>query len=183
MSGKPTIESLCRKFRNEDVHSLFVARLALSIFDSVSPHLGLPPSLRPLLRAAAILHDIGYSVQPADHQAVGGAIVVDKGVAGLTAGQCRVVAAAIALHRRDFAKAYIVGLFAKLADKETALRLGAILRIADGLDHGHLQNVSILSVKQHAGGFLLAASSPGIAPTSVGPTQRPTSGKRCSAET
>ncbi len=161
MSGKPTIESLCRKFRNEDVHSLFVARLALSIFDSVSPHLGLPPSLRPLLRAAAILHDIGYSVQPADHQAVGGAIVVDKGVVGLTAGQCRVVAAAIALHRRDFAKAYIVGLFAKLADKETALRLGAILRIADGLDHGHLQNVSILSVKQHAGGFLLAASSPG----------------------
>jgi|WetSurMetagenome_2_1015567.scaffolds.fasta_scaffold00335_4 CHAD domain-containing protein/phosphohistidine phosphatase SixA len=161
MPGKPSIESLCKKHRNENVHSEFVARLALAVFDEVSPHLGLPPSHRPLLRAAALLHDIGYFERPSDHHAESGAIVMERGVAGLTPEQCRIVAAAIALHRRDFTKGFGAGPLAELDDKEAALRIGAILRIADGLDHGHLQNVSILSVKQHAGGFLLGASSPG----------------------
>ncbi len=161
MSRRPTIESLCRKHKNEDVHSQFVALLSLQIFDSVYTHLRMPPSLRPLLRAAALLHDIGYYQEPAGHQDAGSKIVAKKGVAGFSDEQAETIAAVILLHRRDYTKAYAIPRFGKLADKETALWLGAILRIADGLDHGHLQNVSIHSVKQHRGGFLLSAASPG----------------------
>jgi CHAD domain-containing protein/phosphohistidine phosphatase SixA len=161
MSRRPTIESLCKEHKNEDVHSHFVARLSLQIFDAVYPHLRLPPSLRPVLRAAALLHDVGYCENPADHQAAGSSIVASKGLAGFTDEQGESIAAVILLHRRDYTKAYAIPRFGRLANKETVLWLGAILRIADGLDHGHLQNLSIISVKQQGGGFLLSAASPG----------------------
>jgi CHAD domain-containing protein/phosphohistidine phosphatase SixA len=161
MPAKPAIESLCVKYRNEDVHSQFVARLALQIFDAVSPHLRLPLSLRPLVRAAALLHDVGYCENPADHQAAGSMLVAKQEIAGFAREQIRIVAAAILLHRKDYGKAYGTGLFDTVDDKETTLWIGAILRVADGLDHGHLQNAEILSVKQQAGGFLLSVASPG----------------------
>jgi CHAD domain-containing protein/phosphohistidine phosphatase SixA len=162
MSRKPTIESLCRKNKNEDIHSQYVARLSLQIFDAVCPYLKLSLSLRPVLKAAALLHDIGYCRNPSDHQAEGGRIVLKKGVSGFSSEQCKTIAAVILLHRKDHARAYLDPFFRKLKNKEPALRLGAIMRIADGLDHGHVQNASILSVKNNAGGFLLSVSSPGF---------------------
>ena len=161
MSRKPTIESLCRKNRNEDIHSQYVARLSLQIFDAVCPYLKLPLSLRPVLKAAALLHDIGYYRKPSDHQAEGSRIVLKKGVSGFSGEQCKTIAAVILLHRKDYARAYSDPFFKKLKNKEPALRLGAIMRVADGLDHGHMQNASIQSVKNLAGGFLLSVSSPG----------------------
>lgn len=161
MPAKPSIESLCAKNRNEDVHSHHVCGLALEIFDAVCGRFKLPLTLRPLLKAAALLHDVGYCNKPTDHQAAGAELVAKKGVAGFTDRQSRIIAAVILLHRKDYAKAYGIGFFETVEDKETALKLGAILRIADGLDHGHLQNASIHSVKQQAGTFLLSVSSPG----------------------
>ena len=87
MSRKPTIESLCRKNRNEDIHSQYVARLSLQIFDAVCPYLKLPLSLRPVLKAAALLHDIGYYRKPSDHQAEGSRIVLKKGRASKETNQ------------------------------------------------------------------------------------------------
>jgi CHAD domain-containing protein/phosphohistidine phosphatase SixA len=161
MSKKPTIESLCRKYKNEDVHSHYVTRFSLQIFDALCPYLNLPLSFRPVLKAAALLHDIGYFQNPSDHQAEGCRIVLKKGVAGFTAEQSNIIAAIILLHRKDYTKAYQDPFFRKLKNKETTLRLGAILRVGDGLDHGHIQNVSILSVKKLSAGFLLNVASPG----------------------
>jgi CHAD domain-containing protein/phosphohistidine phosphatase SixA len=161
MARKPTVESLCKKYKNEDVHSQYVARLALRIFDAIFPYLKLPLSLRPVLKAAGYLHDIGYFAKPSDHQAEAASIVLKKGVAGFTDDQNKTIAAVILLHRKDYAKAYAVPFFKKIKNKDTALRLGAILRIADGLDHGHIQNATILSIKHYAGSFLLSVTSPG----------------------
>lgn len=161
MAVRPTIESLCAKNKNENVHSKHVCALALEIFDALSSRLKLHLALRPLLRAAALLHDVGYFEKPTDHQTAGAGIIARKGLASFTGEQSGIVAATILLHRKDYAKAYGVTLFEKIADKETALRLGAILRIADGLDHGHMQNASIISVKPFSGGFLLTVASPG----------------------
>jgi CHAD domain-containing protein/phosphohistidine phosphatase SixA len=161
MAKKPTIESLCAKYKNEDVHSLHVARLALQLFDAVCAHVNLPPGQRPLLRAAALLHDIGYAQNPFDHPEEGAWIIVKKGIAGFSDEQCGTIAATILLHRKDYLKAFSFPLFRDLETRETALRLGALLRIADGLDHGHVQNTSILSVKQTPGGFLCTCASPG----------------------
>jgi CHAD domain-containing protein/phosphohistidine phosphatase SixA len=161
MPVRPTVESLCAKNKNENVHSQYVCVLALEIFDAVAYRLRLPLMLRPLLRAAALLHDVGYFEKPTDHQTAGAGIIARKGLASFTEEQSRIVAATILLHRKDYAKAYGVTLFEQVEDKETALRLGAILRIADGLDHGHMQNASIISVKPFSGGFLLTVASPG----------------------
>lgn len=161
MATLPTIEALCAKYKNEDVHSQHVARLAVTVFDAVCVSLNLRQGLRPVLRAAALLHDIGYAQNPFDHQAESAWIIVKKGVSGFTDEQCGTMAATVLLHRKDYAKAFSFPLFNDIETKETALRLGAILRIADGLDHGHVQNTAILSVKQTPGGFLCSCVSPG----------------------
>jgi CHAD domain-containing protein/phosphohistidine phosphatase SixA len=163
MPRKPTIGSLCAKYKNEDVHSQHVATLSLKLFDAVSSHLKLPMSLRPLLKAAALLHDIGYAENPQDHQAESAWLIVKKGIAGFTDEQCGTVAAATLLHRKDYSKAFSFPLFRDIETKETALALGAILRIADGLDHGHMQNTGIVSVRQAGGGFACVCASPGYA--------------------
>jgi CHAD domain-containing protein/phosphohistidine phosphatase SixA len=161
MATPPTIESLCATFKNEDVHSQHVARLATVLFDAVYVAVKLPPGLRQVLRAAALLHDIGYAHNPYEHHEESAWIIVKKGVAGFTDEQCGTIAATVLLHRKDYAKTFSFPLFRDIETKETALRLGAILRIADGLDHGHIQNTTILSVKQTPGAFLCACASPG----------------------
>ena len=161
MAKKPTIESLASKYKNEDAHSQHVARLSLELFDGIYAHVKLPPSLRPLLRAAALLHDIGYASNPSDHQEESAWIIVKNGIAGLSDEQCGTIASAVLLHRKDYFKAFSFPLFRDIETKETALRLGAILRIADGLDHGHIQNTAIISVKSSGGVFLCTCASPG----------------------
>jgi CHAD domain-containing protein/phosphohistidine phosphatase SixA len=161
MTHALTIESLCAKYKNEDVHSQHVTRLALRLFDAVCPYVNMPLNLRPVLRAAAILHDIGYAQNPFDHQEEGAWIIVKKGVAGFSDEQCATIAATVLLHRKDYLKAFSFPLFRDIETKETALRLGAILRIADGLDHGHVQNTDIVSVKRTAAGFTCVCTSPG----------------------
>jgi phosphohistidine phosphatase SixA len=161
MSNALTVESLCAKYRNEDVHSLHVARLALALFDAIYASVNLSPGLRPVLRAAALLHDIGYAQNPYEHHEESAWIIVKKGVAGFTDEQCGTIAATVLLHKKDYAKTFSFPLFRDIETKETALRLGAILRIADGLDHGHVQNTTILSVKETPGGHLCACASPG----------------------
>jgi phosphohistidine phosphatase SixA len=161
MQKTSTIESLCARYKNEDVHSRHVARLALRLFDAVFAHINMPLGLRPLLRAAALLHDIGYAQNPFDHQEEGAWIIVKKGVAGFSDEQCATIAATVLLHRKDYLKAFSFPLFRDIETKATALKLGAVLRIADGLDHGHVQNAEIVSVKRTAGGFACTCVSPG----------------------
>jgi phosphohistidine phosphatase SixA len=161
MPRNPTIESLCAKYKNEDEHSRHVARLSLRLFDAVYAHVKLATGLRPLLRAAALLHDIGYAQNPFDHQEEGAWIIVKKGIAGFSDEQCGTIAATVLLHRKDYSTAFSFPLFRDLQTKETALRLGAILRIADGLDHGHIQNAEIVSVKKTGASFLCVCTSPG----------------------
>jgi len=161
MAKLPSLESLCAKYKNEDVHSQHVARLAIALFDAVYINVKLSPGLRPLLRAAALLHDIGYAQNPFEHHEESAWIIVKNGVAGFTDEQCGTIAATVLLHRKDYAKTFSFPVFRDIETKETALRLGAILRIADALDHGHVQNSTILSVKETPGGFLCACASPG----------------------
>ena len=155
------IKELGDNYQNESAHAGQVTRFALAIWDSASPVFDLKPSERRLMRAAALLHDIGYSRYPNDHQAGSRKIILKNGIAGFTETQCRIIAGAVLLHRRKFGPELDLPFFADPAVREPAMRIGAILRIADGLDHGHCQNASIISVQPEGDRMLCTVSTPG----------------------
>ncbi len=161
MPRKPAIAELCKKYRNEDAHSRHVADMALALWDAAHSELGFPEMLRPLCNAAALLHDIGYDRNPDDHQAESARLILRHGAATLTDKQAKIVAGAVLLHKRDFEASCADPLF---EDPETAVSakvIGAILRIADGLDCCHCQNAKIHAVHAAPDRLVCVVSSPG----------------------
>ena len=161
MHRKPTIEELCKKYKNEDAHSRHVADMALALWDAAHKALDLPEALRPLLSAAALLHDIGYDRNPDDHQALSARLILGRGAATLTDEQAKIVAAAALLHNQNFETALADPLFSDDAAMTSAKILGAILRIADGLDYSHCQNAKIRAVRLLPDRLICVVSSPG----------------------
>jgi CHAD domain-containing protein len=135
-----TIEELCARYDNETVHTAHVAALAVQLFDATYLWLGLPRSLRKLIAAAAQLHDVGYRDDPAHHGERSAAIVGRTALRGLTRAQRRDVAAAIPFH-----SGRLTGITAKPPRVQA---IAAFLRLADGLDHGHIQDAAIVKVER-----------------------------------
>jgi CHAD domain-containing protein len=131
-----SIDELCEKYRNEDVHTEQVTAFALQLFDATRRWLKLPASDRRLLEAAARLHDVGYTVNAARHPQESRRIVEQEGLAGFTARQRSLIAEIIPLHSGR----------CRLTASPRALQLAAFLRIADGLDYSHAQTARILDV-------------------------------------
>jgi len=154
---------LCRKYRNENPHAEHVARLGLRIFDRVRRDLGLPLEARRLLEAACRLHDIGYSTAPRDHARCAAAIIEREGLAGFSPSQRELVAAAALLHLGDYRRYDDDGLMRRLRDREQAMALAAFVRIADGLDHGHVQDAVVTSVRRDGGCVRVRVRSDGYA--------------------
>jgi exopolyphosphatase/guanosine-5'-triphosphate,3'-diphosphate pyrophosphatase len=162
MPGKPSIEELCRKYRNEDAHSHHVAALACTLWDAVAVPFDLPGELRPLLNAAALLHDLGYDRRPDDHQAESARLIARSGIATFTDDRVKIVAAAVLLHRKDLKATFSDPVFGRAASSVPAKTIGAVLRIADGLDCSHCQNAAIRSVRVEAGRVVCEVASPGF---------------------
>ncbi|MFA5058097.1 MAG: CHAD domain-containing protein, partial [Opitutaceae bacterium] len=146
--GRLSVEDLCAKQGNEDMHSGHVAALALHLFDATCRLVGAPAGDRPLLEAACRLHDIGFGANPRQHARMSREIVLREGLKGFTDSQRADIAAAIFLHparlQGDEAKSVLQG----RPDSRRALRLAAYLRVADGLDYGHLQDAVIVAVQE-----------------------------------
>jgi CHAD domain-containing protein len=134
-----TVDELCAKYDNECVHTEHVTALALQLFDRTHRWLKLPVIDRPLLEAACRLHDIGFSVDPGNHSQVSAQIVSREGLCGFTTAERIRIAEIIPLHAGDWRKTRA---------SRRARQLGAILRVADGLDYSHVQDASIVSIRR-----------------------------------
>jgi exopolyphosphatase/guanosine-5'-triphosphate,3'-diphosphate pyrophosphatase len=150
---------LARSCRYEERHSEHVARLALQIFDAMpaarSEDLWSEPVARQLLEAGAVLHDIGYIVNYAGHHKHAYHLIMHAdltGDAGFTRREVEIVANLARYHRRGGPKMGHPN-FAAMSDEDRELvtRLTAILRIADGLDRTHTQNVRALKIRVEGG--------------------------------
>ena len=148
----PTIAELCRKYHNESVHTEYVTALALNLFDKTRVRLNIPAANRVLLEAAARLHDVGYSVNPLHHVEVSAQIILQEGIKGYREMQLPLIAGIMLLHGGKLAEILRHPLFDELTDaqRDRVLRLSAFLRLADGLDYGHIQNAAITSVEFNA---------------------------------
>ena len=141
------IQAFCREHRNEDAHTEYVTQLALTLFDAVRPVLELPVEDRHLLEAAAFLHDVGYADDPARHMERGVELVRQATWDSFRPNEIAVITAIMSLHQKGGPLVADAPGLADLDSPMQAARLGAILRLADGLDQSHIQDARIKDIE------------------------------------
>jgi exopolyphosphatase/guanosine-5'-triphosphate,3'-diphosphate pyrophosphatase len=154
---------LAQSCRYEEQHSEHVASLALQIFSGLAPLLPRPGDLwteavaRELLEAGAVLHDIGYLINYAGHHKHAHHLIMHADLSGEAGGgftrrEVEIVAHLARYHRRGEPRETHAS-FAALSEEDRTLvrRLAAVLRIADGLDRTHTQNVRAVRLRIEEG--------------------------------
>jgi len=125
-----------------------VQKLALTLFDAMGARLGCRPEDRRLLADAALLHDIGYHISYDTHHKHSYHLILHADLLGISPSD-QVVLANIARYHRGALPKRSQRNYGSL-DKESrrrVKRLAALLRIADGLDRGHVGAVSRVKVR------------------------------------
>ena len=139
---------LARRCQAPELHSQHVAALALQLFDQTKRLHGLGQQERSWLEYAALLHDIGYLINPRQHHKHAYYLIKNSGLGGLTADEINVVANVARYHRRAMPTLKHEG-YESLAPrlKHVTRVLSALLRIADGLDRTHSSVVQTVNVR------------------------------------
>lgn len=132
------VHAVGRRFGYEEAHAQQVAKLAESIFDCLAPSEEMTRHQRTLLAAAALLHDVGYHIAHESHHKHSLYLIRHSELTGFSEAERDVIANIARYHRGPLPKERHPE-FAELnpADRDTVLKLSAILRIADGLDRSH----------------------------------------------
>ncbi|MCX7023163.1 MAG: HD domain-containing protein [Spirochaetes bacterium] len=154
--------SLGRKYRFDEAHSKHVASLAATIFDRLASEHGLGRRERLLLEAAAILHDVGTFIRSGGHHRHSEYIVLNSELFGLHLDDQVIVANCVRYHRKagpNSSHPNFMGLSRE--DRTIVRKLAAILRVADSLDRGHSQSVSITGAELREDRLVLATESRG----------------------
>src|SRR5436190_3347843 len=144
-------------------HTAHVARLALGLFDELAAagvHGGGAVE-RELLWAAALLHDIGMTVDYDDHHKHSRYLVLNAGLPGFEQRELALIGQAVRYHRKGTPA---LGPFTPLAikgDEERLDRMSARLRLAEDLERSRDQLVRAAHVAVEAGTVRLDLDSEG----------------------
>jgi exopolyphosphatase/guanosine-5'-triphosphate,3'-diphosphate pyrophosphatase len=126
---------LARRCHYDPVHAHHVAKLSLLIFDQTSVIHQLGDSERECLEYAAILHDVGFLINPRQHHKHSYYLIKNSDLAGFTADEIELIGNVARYHRKappetdhrtakDLPAEY----------RETLAVLAGILRVANALD-------------------------------------------------
>ncbi len=145
---RSNVMGLVRRCRAPEGHSLHVANLALRLFDQTTRLHGLGDLERQWLEYAAVLHDIGYLINPRQHHKHTYYLIKYSDIGGLAAEEIDVVANVARYHRRALPATKHEG-FGNLSPKlkRTVRVLAALLRVADALDRTHFSVVQAVKVQ------------------------------------
>ncbi|MFZ0490448.1 MAG: Ppx/GppA phosphatase family protein [Salegentibacter sp.] len=146
---KRSVYELLRKTNWLKDHSKHVCNFALQLFDEFQTELGLEEPDRELLEYATLMHDIGYYISYRKHHKHALYLIRNSDLLGFKEDEINIMANVARYHRKSPPakrhKRY------RQLDKKARKRvkkLSALLRIADGLDRSHYQNVRKLEIKK-----------------------------------
>jgi exopolyphosphatase/guanosine-5'-triphosphate,3'-diphosphate pyrophosphatase len=115
-------------------HEQRVFRIASNLFDLTRDLHGLGPAARNLLRAAAIVHDVGRSVAKGDHESIGAQLVLRDKRLHVGDVDRRALAFLTRYHRGGVPDTGEERILKDGDDRDTLRKLLALLRAADALD-------------------------------------------------
>jgi exopolyphosphatase/guanosine-5'-triphosphate,3'-diphosphate pyrophosphatase len=132
----------------EQPHSSHVQQLALTLFDALGDRLECTKADRDALSDAALLHDAGYHISYERHHKHSYHLILHADLLGMSPSEQVVIANVARYHRGGEPKLehrnYAV--LDKILRRRIK-RLSALLRIADGLDRGHVSAVADLKIR------------------------------------
>lgn len=138
---------LAQRCQYPRAHSHHVAKLALQLFDQTVPLHRLGEREREWLDYAALLHDIGYLINPQQHHKHTQYLITQSEIDGLAAEEIEIIANIARYHRRALPKLKHVAFEAlSIKNRRIVQKLAALLRIADGLDRSQFAVVQRLKV-------------------------------------
>ena len=141
-----SVRELAVRCRWDERHAQQVAALALHLFDATAEAHELGQAERELLEHASLLHDIGYHVSRRAHHKHSQYLIEHADLRGFSEREVQVMANVARYHRRSHPKdrhdAYDA-LGGK--DQKLVCTLASLLRLAEGLDRSHYQNVTYLA--------------------------------------
>jgi len=142
------VMGLARRCQTPEGHAFHVAGLALRLFEQTKRLHGLGEQERCWLEYAALLHDIGYLINPRQHHKHAYYLITNSDLGGFTADEITVIANVARYHRRAMPMLKHQE-FVQLAPRvrRVVRMLSALLRIADGLDRTHCSVVRTVNVK------------------------------------
>ncbi len=145
---RASVLDLCRRCGWQESHATQVARLAIDLFDQTLPLHGLGPDDRELLDYGALLHDIGEHVSVEGHERHTAYLIENGRLRGFSPEEINLLACLGRFHRRGSPKVSFDA-FASLNGKgrDRAVRLVALLRVADALDRSHAGSVEGIDVE------------------------------------
>ncbi len=140
---RASVLSLCRRSSWRERHGREVARLACELFDATASLHRLGSADRELLELAALLHDIGEHVSRDGHARHTAYLIENGGLRGFTPDEVMLLSVLGRYHTRGKPRQTSLS-WESLGDedRDRALKLLSLLRIADGLDVGHAGVVS-----------------------------------------
>jgi len=161
------VVAFARRYAWDEPHARRVTDLALSLFDQTVEMHGLGIEERELLSFSGLLHDVGAAVAQSAHHKHSLYIIGNAEIEGFTQRELRLMANIARYHRKALPSDHHVE-YTALGEDDRRLvrRLGALLRLADGLDLDHFQIVE--SVRLVGSGEVLtlelhARDEPGLA--------------------
>jgi len=161
-------EALLEHFAWEVEHSRQVRDLAVSLFDQFKPLHQLGPDERDFLDAAALLHDIGWTVSRSKHHKHSYQLIRDSEakLSRFTPQQVELIANVARYHRKALPSVKHEAYASLLPEHQQVVqKLAALLRLADGLDRPHLQSVKELrceATDRHARISVRSLIEPGL---------------------
>lgn len=156
-----TVDILLDRYAVDMAHARCVADLALQLFDAGAELHRLSPRARELLELGALLHNVGMTSDPEQHHIIGRDIVLGHDLADLDEDERAILACMVAFHRKKVRPA-LEPAYLCLGKKaqQLALRLSALLRVADGLDYSQSQTTQLVSCSVSPGVMLLSLTGP-----------------------
>ena len=139
-TAREEVLAFMQALEEEPHHVQHVAALALQLFDELEELHGLGDHDRFILEAAALLHDIGWSVSPdgSGHHRESARLIREHGWKHFDEQAVTLTAVVARYHRKSPLAP---------AERRRVQQLAALLRLADGLDRSHQQYVSGVSVE------------------------------------
>jgi exopolyphosphatase/guanosine-5'-triphosphate,3'-diphosphate pyrophosphatase len=141
---RASVRNLAAEYDQDNPHTRHVAELALTMWDALGSG---DPVERELLWAAAMLHDIGMSIDYDDHHKHSRYLILNAGLPGFTPRETALIGQMTRYHRKGNPT---MGQFSALAedgDEEMLTRGSAVLRVAEQLERSRDQAVDRVRVK------------------------------------
>ena len=137
------------KFSKSSSHPQEVKRLSLLIFDETNKKVHeIKEKYRDYLEAAALLHDIGYHIDSKGHNKHSMNMVIEHGLNEFNEKETKIIGCICRYHRGGLPDKDEHEIYNTLDKKERKIvkRLAGILKIADGLDRGHLNLIKDIKI-------------------------------------